>query len=216
MARSFARPPTLADAVAAELREVILSGGIPPGSRLRETALSQMFGVSRVTIRDALQANCEIGLVAHTPHRGAHIPKLALGATQEVLDLRALLESHAVAQAGKGARLTPALAEALRETSTTVVDDARDGAFLREDVAFHRTLCSASESEVLVHSLERPLWMSALAVASCSSRVSTTRLTATRSEICQCVEIGDAFRICQLLTEQLREMAAILHEGLAQ
>jgi DNA-binding GntR family transcriptional regulator len=216
MPRSFARPPTLADAVAAELREVILSGGIPPGSRLRETALSEMFGVSRATIRDALQANCEIGLVAHTPHRGAHIPKLALRVTQEVLDLRALLEPHAVTQAGKGARLTPALAEALHETSTTVVDDARDGAFLRESVTFHRTLCSASENGVLVHSLERPLWMSALAVASCPSRVPATRFAAIHSDICKYVEMGDALCICQLLTEHLREMTAILHEGLAQ
>src|SRR5882762_9867406 len=45
------------DQVSDQLRELILSGSLPPGTRLpSELALTKQFGVSRATIREALNA----------------------------------------------------------------------------------------------------------------------------------------------------------------
>jgi len=57
--------------VADDLRRDILSGEIPPGSRLpSEHELSSIYGVARVTIRSALSRLSEEGLVIVTRGRG--------------------------------------------------------------------------------------------------------------------------------------------------
>ena len=47
---------SLRDRVVAQLREMILSNELPPGTKLRERTLSERLGVSRVPVREALMA----------------------------------------------------------------------------------------------------------------------------------------------------------------
>jgi GntR family transcriptional regulator, transcriptional repressor for pyruvate dehydrogenase complex len=53
--------------VADQLRELIMSGGLPPGQRLpNEAALAAQFGVSRPTIREALRELSAMSLIRTT------------------------------------------------------------------------------------------------------------------------------------------------------
>ena len=58
------RPTRASDDVIAQIRRAILAGEVRPGDRLpTERELAQQFGVSRVTVRDALRALEANGLV---------------------------------------------------------------------------------------------------------------------------------------------------------
>ena len=46
---------------------------LPPGTRLKEERLCEIFGVSRPRIRRALDQLTHDGLVSHIPNRGAFV-----------------------------------------------------------------------------------------------------------------------------------------------
>jgi DNA-binding GntR family transcriptional regulator len=74
------------------LRERILHGVYPEGEPLRQDALGQELGVSRIPVREALRQLEAEGLVTFSPHRGAVVSTLSLGEIEEVFELRAQIE----------------------------------------------------------------------------------------------------------------------------
>jgi DNA-binding GntR family transcriptional regulator len=83
---------TMALAAADELRARILSGEYPEGSQLRQDALADAFGMSRIPIREALVQLESEGFVKILPHKGAQVSELSQGEITELFELRALLE----------------------------------------------------------------------------------------------------------------------------
>jgi DNA-binding GntR family transcriptional regulator len=83
---------TIAAAVAENLRHRILDGDFKAGLPLRQDALANEFGVSRIPIREALMQLEAEGLVKIHPHRGAIVSELSTGEVQELFELRSLLE----------------------------------------------------------------------------------------------------------------------------
>ena len=86
---------TKADDLALALEEAIVSGEIPPGSVLRQDALSEQFHVSRTPVREALRRLAALGLVSFEPNRGVRVRMLALEELREAFLVRAELESLA-------------------------------------------------------------------------------------------------------------------------
>ncbi len=78
------------------MREAILVAALPPGTRLRQERLAELFGTSRIPVREALRALEYEGLVRSIPRRGFTVTELDADDIEEVYDLRILLESHAV------------------------------------------------------------------------------------------------------------------------
>lgn len=77
------------------LRDEILSGRIAPGSRLVEAELAQACGLSRGTIRAALQHLAAGGLVVPSPYRGYSVASLTSRDVWELYTLRNTYESMA-------------------------------------------------------------------------------------------------------------------------
>src|SRR4051812_5735662 len=63
------------DAVAL-LREMILSGELEPGERLREVAISERLGMSRTPVREAFRTLAAEGLVELLPNRSVVVAEL--------------------------------------------------------------------------------------------------------------------------------------------
>ena len=83
---------TLSGALMEEIRQAILSGRYPAGSQLRQDALAETYGVSRIPIREVLfQLEAE-GLVRIVPQKGAIVSELSQAEIDDVFELRALLE----------------------------------------------------------------------------------------------------------------------------
>jgi len=87
---------TSQDLVLVSLRKAILAGVLRPGGRLRQEELAELFGTSRIPVREGLRALEYEGLVASEPHRGFTVTTLDADDVEEVYDLRILLECQAV------------------------------------------------------------------------------------------------------------------------
>jgi DNA-binding GntR family transcriptional regulator len=87
---------TAQELVLSSVRTAILSGVLGPGARLRQEELADVFGTSRIPVREALRALEYEGLVTSEPHRGFTVTSLDADDVQEVYDLRILLECEAV------------------------------------------------------------------------------------------------------------------------
>src|SRR4051812_17561782 len=65
--------PSLVELATDRLRHEILSGALPPGSRLVEEQVRIRLGISRAPLREALRHLDEQGLVEHLPRRGVRV-----------------------------------------------------------------------------------------------------------------------------------------------
>lgn len=87
---------TAQELVLSSVRTAILWGVLGPGARLRQEELADVFGTSRIPVREALRALEYEGLVSSEPHRGFTVTALDADDVEEVYALRILLESEAV------------------------------------------------------------------------------------------------------------------------
>ncbi len=85
------------------LLEEIRSGSLPPGTRLRETELSDRLKISRTPVREALRLLEADGLVAHLPRLGATVRTLEYAEIMELYEMRAVLEGTASRLAARAA-----------------------------------------------------------------------------------------------------------------
>src|SRR5712692_7244245 len=112
IANASASKLTAQDLVLTSMREAILTAALPPRTRLRQEKLAEMFGTSRIPIREALRALEYEGLVTSLPYRGFTVTELDADDIEEVYDLRIVLERHAVGlAAAPGGRTLAALAD---------------------------------------------------------------------------------------------------------
>lgn len=90
-------PAHLARSVIEEtLRAAILDGRIPCGTALRQQDLADLFGVSRMPVREALRQLEAHALLNVVAHKGAVVAPLVQGDAVETYALRILLESEAL------------------------------------------------------------------------------------------------------------------------
>ncbi|TIX93067.1 MAG: GntR family transcriptional regulator, partial [Mesorhizobium sp.] len=74
------------------MREAIMDFHFQPGERLVERPLCDQLGVSRSVVREVLRQLEAEGLVQMVPGHGPAVAKPDLGRTDEIYELRALLE----------------------------------------------------------------------------------------------------------------------------
>ena len=96
--RTLTRLSTV-DALADALRRRILDGELPPGTPLREEALSSEYDVARHSLRSALRALQGEGLVEIKPNRGARVSSLSVEDVRGLSELRMALEVEAARRA---------------------------------------------------------------------------------------------------------------------
>lgn len=89
----------LREIVGEEIRNRIFNGTFPPGTRLVERDLAEMFSVSRLPVREALRVLLNEGLVENLPSRGVVVRTLDRRQVSELFDIREALEVLAVRQA---------------------------------------------------------------------------------------------------------------------
>jgi DNA-binding GntR family transcriptional regulator len=91
----FARSPPLHDNVTDALRDLIVSGELSPGTKVREHALCERFGVSRTPLREALKVLAAEGLVQLVPRHGAFVAEITQSEIDELFPIMAALEALA-------------------------------------------------------------------------------------------------------------------------
>ena len=85
---------TKEEQVADFLREGIISGMFPRGSRLKQAAIAERLQISITPVREALKLLEAEGYVTGDSYRGVRVAPFDASASEEVLELRLLLESR--------------------------------------------------------------------------------------------------------------------------
>jgi DNA-binding GntR family transcriptional regulator len=153
---TLARPPSLADAVVAHIREAIIAGTYAPGQPLTEASLSEELGTSRGTVREALRELASLGLVTRSPHKGAVVSTLTARDAEEIYTLRAALESLAARLAVERGHLDEAALEMLGRKVEVIAQAAETGdvpAVVAADMDFHTALSELSGHGLLIEHL---------------------------------------------------------------
>jgi DNA-binding GntR family transcriptional regulator len=125
-----------------ELRRLITSGELPPGTRITEAHLSEKFVVSRGTVRIALHQLCQEGLIVQTPYTGWTVMSILPEDVWELYTLRAALESMAARLATE--KLTREGAQALEAAFDQLQQARLNGESQRvvaeKDFQIHQTI----------------------------------------------------------------------------
>jgi DNA-binding GntR family transcriptional regulator len=87
---------TKEEQVADYLREGIISGQYPRGSRLKQAEIAEKLKLSITPVREALKLLEAEGYVSGDSYRGARVVPFDAGASGEILQLRLLLEAQLV------------------------------------------------------------------------------------------------------------------------
>ncbi|HWQ40582.1 MAG TPA: GntR family transcriptional regulator, partial [Desulfosporosinus sp.] len=148
----------LSEHVITVLKDAILSGALPPGSRLVEDQLAKMLNVSKTPLREALGALEKEGLVKSSPYQGRSVAFISPAQLSEIYEVREVLEGLAARLAAEHA--TPELDKKLEQCilmSEQAVKTMNTEEFLHYDREFHRILVEASQNETLrqMHELLR-------------------------------------------------------------
>jgi DNA-binding GntR family transcriptional regulator len=102
---------TTRSVVVSRLRDEILSGRLPYGTRLRQAEFAKRFGISTTPVREAFRELATLGLVEIHPHRGAIVLRPSTEELAHIYQVRMLIEPVSVAWSAQ--RITAAgLAEA--------------------------------------------------------------------------------------------------------
>jgi len=86
---------TIADQVFAEVRQAIVEGRIPQGSKISEPELARQYGISRGPLREAMRRLESSGLVSRRANVGARVITLSSDQLLEIYHVREALEGMA-------------------------------------------------------------------------------------------------------------------------
>lgn len=151
MQKKTERLGTLAQDIAAHIRELVVSGALAPGERLVEARLARELGTSRAPIREAARLLESEGLLCFDPNRGFSARQVTLRELIEVYDMRVAVERHAAAKAAE--RRNPRLIETLRAEMDRIAQATESGDHdeqIDADLAFHHAIISATGNRRLI------------------------------------------------------------------
>ena len=141
----------LSDRVYEVLRERLVAGEL--GERaVRQDALAQELGVSKIPVREALSRLAQDGLLMRIPNRGWFVCPLSMGEAEEIYALRLAIEPQAAAQACESA--TAAEREAVKSAYKALEAATRSdlSALARHNREFHLALAT-TETQPLTRRL---------------------------------------------------------------
>jgi DNA-binding GntR family transcriptional regulator len=159
------RESSLTDLAYAHLEELIVTLKLAPGAVVSELELSELTGIGRTPIREALQRLARENLVSILPRRGIVVTEINVGSQLRLLEVRRELERLIARTAAR--RATQAERERFRELARLFEKSARgddDVAFMRTDREFNFLCSQAAHNDFaagamgLMHSLSRRFW----------------------------------------------------------
>ncbi len=86
---------TLRNEVGEKLRKAILDRELAPGSKIIESKIAALFGVSRAPLREAISALVEEGLIIYEPFGGYYVQSLTEQNLCDLYGIRRVLECFA-------------------------------------------------------------------------------------------------------------------------
>lgn len=146
---------SLSDQAFEVIRERILSGEIPALAPIRQEALAEDLGISKIPLREALTRLEQSGLLRSLPNRGFFVPALSALEAEEVFALRLKLEPDAAADACLEADDAQRAAARAALAALEAVDGGDKAALATCNRGFHLLLVQSTRHQVTAQLVER-------------------------------------------------------------
>ncbi|HKJ51887.1 MAG TPA: GntR family transcriptional regulator [Gammaproteobacteria bacterium] len=138
------------DQVLREIEQAVLDHRLPPGTKLKEIELAELFGVKRGLIRKVLSRLAHSRLVEQTPNRGASVARPSVEEGRDLFAARRVIESAILESLA--AKIDAAALAELRKVLVNEQKAYRKGnsrQALKLSVDFHRRLAALNGNGVL-------------------------------------------------------------------
>lgn len=175
------------------LREDILEGRIPAGSRIKVSEIVARYQTSTNPAREALQGLEGEGLVIISPNRGARVRIIDEDYIRNIFDIRGLIEPYLIRGFAEFARPEDVSAlEVLQRACQAGVDAADYSAFHRANVAFHDYIVEHHHNVEAVKMMRRhSAWIRALSRRNPLTLAQMRRSASEHWELVEAVRRGD-------------------------
>lgn len=137
-----------------ELRMLIMTGQIKPGTRMMEIELADSMGVSRTPVREAIRQLEKDNLVTIEPRRGAYVSDISAVDMQDMLIVREPLEGLATYLASQN--MTEEQVKVIEQVNNDYEAALRDNdqeKLIQADTHFHNLITQGSGNEYLINIL---------------------------------------------------------------
>lgn len=155
---AYAAPKTAQQAVLDGLRQMVITGQLPPGSAIKQDEVAEQFGVSRVPVREALKMLEGEGHVSYLPHHGFRAMQLSIAELIEVYDMREWIETGLVrASVPRLGRPQLRVVEDAMRRMATAAAESDHATVSRENRRFHFQFFEPSGLQRAIRTVSR-LW----------------------------------------------------------
>lgn len=188
-----------------QIEQAVLDHRLPPGTKLKEVQLAEVFGVKRGTIRKVLTRLANSRLVVQLPNRGASVASPSVEEGRDLFAARRAIESAIIEILVR--KNNPALIDRLR----TLLDNEQK-AYQRGDnklalslsVDFHRQLATLAGNTVLEEFLNDIIRRTPLVILSHLGSDSENACRNHEHEaIVDAIAAGDSKKACKIMNEHL-------------
>jgi DNA-binding GntR family transcriptional regulator len=192
----------------------VMSHRLPPGTRLGEAEFCDLYGVSRTTVRKALQRLAHDHIIELRPNRGAIVASPSPKEARDVFAARRALEREIVPLVVQ--RATPASLRAIRvaiEAEEAARRSADRAAWIRLGGEFHLLLAELAGNAVLQRFMAELVSRCSLIIALYENPGAPMCGNHDHQQLLALIENGDAARATALIEHHLVEIEARLHLG---
>lgn len=209
-------PPSslIADRAYFELRDRIVTLGLPPGAVLREDELMRELEIGRTPLREAIKRLALEKLVAVQPRRATRVTEVNVADIAHVTEVRAELEGQAAQLAAE--RMDGGSRDAARKLAAELeaIDATSSDALIRVDERVHRMTWQAAGNPYLAETLEGYFALSLRVWYLVLDRVELSEPVHGQVELLRALLAGDAERARNLMRDHVlafeREIVAAL------
>ncbi|HEX7328665.1 MAG TPA: GntR family transcriptional regulator [Casimicrobiaceae bacterium] len=204
-----------ADEIASRISTAIVEHRLPPGTKLTEARLGEIFGVSRTKIREALYVVSRSRLVTWLPGRTAFVAQPSVAEAHELFEVRRALETIATRRLARSVRpeqITRLRAQCVREREGVAAQSlrtgTRPGSRLLND--FHRLIAELSGNAVLNSLVGEISARTSLVEVYYGTEMDATCSCDEHAEILACIERGDGAAAARLMDSHIRHIESCL------
>lgn len=156
----------ISDVLIDEIHDLIVKKQLSPGDRLpTEQEMADLFGVSRLAVREATKALGFLGIIESSPRRGLTVGALGFErlislvkvhpgsrnvTAEELVATRVIIETGALPYVMRRMASDPKVYDRLRDANEAMRASNRQEEWIRHDIAFHNCLLVESGLRTLM------------------------------------------------------------------
>ncbi len=193
------------------LQQAIFEHRLPPGTKLSEDEIGEVYGVSRTIVRSALQSLAHDQLVTIEKHRGAFVARPTIREAHEVFEARALIEPRVAAMAAERIdRVAMKLLNDHMDAEHAALASGDKGKALALSGRFHLEIADIANHDVFTVFVQSLVKRSSLIIALYWKRPDTTCESHSHHALIEAFKRKDASEAEELMRSHIVD----LHSGL--